>query len=74
MLLAQIGPLTSLMESTAAAVGAGMLLGGFLTGLVGLIRAWPRRQFDARVLWYGYAGGVGAAVVMLADITFRYLH
>lgn len=73
MPFAQVGPLTSLLESVATAVGAGMLLGGFLTGLVGLIRGWPRGQFDAQVLMYGYTGGVGGIAIMLIDNTFRYL-
>jgi hypothetical protein len=67
-----VGPLTTLLEGAAAAVGAGMLLGGFLTGLAGLILAWPRWRFDRRVLRYGYAGGAVGVAVMIADITFRY--
>lgn len=72
MPVAQIGPLTTAMESAAAAVAAGMLLGGFLTGLVGIARGWPRRRFDSRVVEFGYLGGAGGAAVMLADITFRH--
>lgn len=73
MAFAQIGPLTSLLESSAAAVGAGMLVGGFLTGLAGVVRGWPRRRLDAHVLLYGYGGGVVGVGVMFVDSTFRYL-
>jgi hypothetical protein len=72
MPLAEIGPLTELMESAAAAVGAGMLLGGFGAGAVGLIVGWPKPRFDGRVVRYGYGGGLVAVGMMLADITFRY--
>jgi hypothetical protein len=52
MPLALNGPLTTAMESAAAAVAAGMLLGGFLAGLVGLVRRWPRHRFvDASSFW-----------------------
>lgn len=37
MALAQIGPVTNAMEALATAVGAGMLLGGFLAGVVGAV-------------------------------------
>jgi hypothetical protein len=72
MVFAQIGPLTGLLESFAAAVGAGMLLGGFAAGLVALIRGWPRRLFDRSVLESSYAGGAVAIIVILADITFHH--
>jgi hypothetical protein len=60
------------MEGAAAAVGAGILLGGFATGLVGLVLAWPRREFDARVFRDGYVGGVLGVAAIIADIMFRY--
>ncbi|HEX8689038.1 MAG TPA: hypothetical protein VF729_02220 [Solirubrobacterales bacterium] len=72
MELARVGPLTTLIEGGAAAVGAGILLGGFATGLVGLVLAWPRRKFEWQVLKGGYAGGAAGALLMIADITFRY--
>jgi hypothetical protein len=72
MPIAQIGPFTSIMESAAAAVAAGMLLGGFLTGLVGLMRGFSRQRFDWLVMQSGYIGGAGSLFVILADITLRH--
>ena len=72
MAIARIGPLTDLIQSVAAGIGAGMLLGGFLTGLVGLIAAWPRRHFDQGVLEFSYAGGAAAAILMLVDSTLHH--
>jgi hypothetical protein len=72
MALAEIGPFTTLMQNVAAGVGAGMLLGAFATGVVGLASAWPRRHLERLVTRHGYAGGLGGILVMLADITLRY--
>jgi hypothetical protein len=72
MALAQFGALTALLEAVSAAVAAGMLLGGFVVGVAGLLLAWSRRDFEARVLRYGYLGGIAAVGTVLADITFRY--
>ncbi len=72
MVLAQVGPLTTLIESTATAVGAGIVLGGFCSGLAGLLLALPRAEIEARVLRDGYIGGALSVLAMLADITFRY--
>jgi hypothetical protein len=60
------------MESAAAAVGAGILLGSFAAGLAGLLMAWPRRIAEKRVFRFGYIGGTVGAVLMIADITLRY--
>ena len=72
MVIALTGPLTSLMETAAAAVGAGMLLGAFVTGIAGLVGGWPKPEFEAQVLRNGYAGGVAGSAIMFADITLRY--
>jgi hypothetical protein len=73
MSIAEIGPFTSLMESAAAAIAAGMLLGGFVAGLTALIRReLPRQRFDWIVLQGGYGGGAGAILATLADITFHH--
>jgi hypothetical protein len=69
---AQIGPLTPLLEGAAAAVGAGILLGGFATGVAGLMLAWPRRDFEGRVLRDGYIGGLLGVVVVIVDLVLRY--
>lgn len=73
MALAQIGPLTDLMQSVAAGVGAAMLLSGFAAGLLGLVRSWPKAQFDARVVEFSYLGGSGGIMVILVDITLRHV-
>jgi hypothetical protein len=70
--LGQVGPLTMVLEATATAVGAGVVLGSFGSGLVGLLLGDSRAAFEARVLRDGYIGGGAAVLVALADITLRY--
>jgi hypothetical protein len=73
VLLSQIGPLTSLMESVAAAVGAGALLGAFLIGAYGSFSGWSRGELEARAISDGYAGGVLATLFVVLDLVIRYL-
>jgi hypothetical protein len=72
MELASIGPLTDILENTAAAVAAGMLLGGFATGLMGLVQAWPRRAIDHGVMQFGYYGGAGGLAILAVDMMFHH--
>lgn len=72
MTFAQIGPLTSMLEAVATAVGAGILLGGFVTGFAGLIEGRPRRELENRILADGYRGGALGAGVVLVDLILRY--
>jgi len=71
MPLAQIGPLTSLAESAAAAVGAGMLLGSFAVGMRGLLRKSSMRGLEQIALRGGYFGGAAGVVLILVDIIIR---
>ena len=68
----QIGHLTGVAEGLAAAVGAGMLLGGFGVGAFGLLVKRPRRVPQARVLDWGYYGGIVGMVLAVTDLVTRY--
>lgn len=70
--LAQVGPLTSLFEGFAAAVGAGIVLGGFLVGLYRVLRGGSRRELERHVLIDGYSGGLAGVFVVLLDLYLRY--
>lgn len=72
MSLAQIGPLTALLEALAAAVGAGIVLGSFAAGTYRLVVRRPRSEIEARVLPDGYSGGVVGAFVVCLDLILRY--
>lgn len=73
MVFLQIGPLTSLLEATATAVAAGILLGSAGMGAVGIALGWPKRKLEGRALTDGYYGGIFGAVLALADAVARYI-
>jgi hypothetical protein len=70
--LAQIGPITFVVEAVATAVGAGIVLGSFGIGTVRLLRGWPRQVVEAHVLTDGYFGGGLGVFVVLVDPALRY--
>jgi len=72
MAFAQIGPLTTLFEGFATAVGAGIVLGGFAAGIYRLAVKQPREEIEARVLVDGYFGGIVGALVSCIDLILRY--
>lgn len=72
MAFAQIGPLTSVIEGTATAVGAAMLLGGFAMGLRGVLLGRPRVVIETWALDAAYVAGIGGVVAILVDIMLRY--
>jgi hypothetical protein len=69
---AQIGPVTSLIEGVATAVGATMILGGFVVGLYGVSRGRPRTMIEAAALDAAYIGGFVGVLAVVADIMIRY--
>lgn len=65
--MAATGPATELIEATATSIGAGMLLGGFVAGLVALVfGAEPARREEALLIWSSLAG-LGTAVIVLTE-------
>jgi len=72
MALAQIGPLTSLAEAAATAVGAGVVLGSVAVGSIGLLLGWSRGDIERRALPDGYVGGAVGALLLLVDLALRY--
>ena len=71
MELAQIGPLTTMLEAVAASVGAGIVLGSVSIGATRLARGWALQRIELRALTDGYLGGVGAIAAVI-DIALRY--
>jgi hypothetical protein len=72
MASAQIGPLTEVFEAVAAAVGAGVVLGGFSAGICRLTMGQPRAEIEAKVLADGYLGGLVGVFVVCLDLILRY--
>ena len=72
MVVAQIGPLTAMLEAFATAVGAGAVIGSVAVGIRGL---WGRRSIqdvELQALSGGYVGGAGGAVLALIDVVISY--
>jgi uncharacterized membrane protein YdcZ (DUF606 family) len=69
MALSQIGRLTNFAETLASAVGAGMLLGGFVAGAVGLLIRLPRQNLESCVLSWSYYGGILGVALVVLDLT-----
>jgi hypothetical protein len=70
--LAQIGPFTTAIQTMAAVVGAGILLGSFVMGSIGFLAGHSRQRVESHVLANGYYGGLFAAGFALVDLTLRY--
>ncbi len=70
--IAEIGPLTSALESLATAVGAGLLLGSFAIGSLRFLAGTPGRDLEAQVLTNGYWGGIASVWLVLGDLAVRY--
>jgi hypothetical protein len=72
MVSAQIGLLTGTAEALATAIGAGMLLGSFVLGSLGLLYGQARQDLERRVLTDGYYGGIFGTLLTVADLASRY--
>jgi hypothetical protein len=71
--LAHIGFTTTVLESAATSIGAGMLIGGFVFGAAGLVLKWPREELEKRALGDGYSGGLVAVALLIFDLVMRYV-
>jgi hypothetical protein len=66
-----VGPLTSVLVTCAACVSAGVLIGGFVAGLVDLVEAGSHPGSDTRVRSGGYLGGIAAVGLVMVDLVIR---
>lgn len=69
--MAPSGPYTGLLATLAACVGSGVLLGGFVAGLIDLARRSPGGDATRFVRLGGYLGGGGAVLLLLAETLVR---
>jgi hypothetical protein len=58
-LLSSAGPATSVIESLASSIGAGLVVGGFVGGLRGFLLTRSRSQSEEQALKGSYLGGAG---------------
>jgi hypothetical protein len=72
MAVAPIGPLTSVLEAVATAVGAGAVLGSVAAGMRGLVARWTIRKVERLALCGSYLGGAVGAASVVFDAVIRY--
>lgn len=69
--LAAAGPITAAVEAAAASVGAGMVLGGFVAGLMGSIFGWRGSVRDEAMVVTSSLVGLVVAVLLVVEATLR---
>ncbi len=62
------GPLSALFEASATAVGVGMVLGGFVAGLVGALGRRGRDEYEREVVNAGYMAAAFCLAARLVEI------
>lgn len=73
MALAQIGPLTSVLEQIAMALAAGAVVGSSTMGIAGLIARQSSVALERRAVGDGYLGAAIGALLALLDPVIVYL-
>jgi hypothetical protein len=72
MVLAQIGPLTTLLGVAATAIGAGVVIGSATAGLIRLTRRRSRGVINEAAAAGGAVGGGFGAMALVVDLLLRY--
>lgn len=67
-LLASVGPATSALESLASSIGAGLVVGGFVGGLVSLLFGGQRSVSEKEAVKGSYPGGGFGLLLLILDI------
>lgn len=70
-LFSSAGPATSLFESLASLIGAGLVVGGFAGGMRGLLSRRSRSVSEEGAVTGGYAGGAFGLVLLLIDTVVK---
>lgn len=63
--------MTAFGEAAATSVGAGMVLGGFLAGLLGLVSGWDTPARERVAIGMGALGGLLMALGLAAETLIR---
>jgi hypothetical protein len=68
---AQIGLATTLLELAATAIGAGIVVAGFIMASIATLTGRPRRWMDRDPLKDIFLGGTGGMCCLLIDLILR---
>jgi hypothetical protein len=70
--LASTGPFTGILEAVATSIGAGIVVGGFTLGMVGVAAGQPQKASEAMALTGGNVGGVVGLLLLSVDILTKH--
>ncbi|HMB52261.1 MAG TPA: hypothetical protein VKU40_03025 [Thermoanaerobaculia bacterium] len=73
MAIAQIGPVTGVLEDLAMAVAAGAVVGSSVIGAAGLFAGWSVKALERRALSDGYVGAAVGALAAAFDVVLHYM-
>jgi hypothetical protein len=73
ILSASVGPTTAAVESIAASVAAGLLLGAFAVGALGTLCRWSAADRDRAAVHASYLGGLVTLVAIARDLVIGYM-
>jgi hypothetical protein len=73
MVIAQIGPMTAVLEDAATAVAAGAVVASSAIGVTGLLAGWSREVLERRALSDGYLGAAIGALAAVFDVVLRHM-
>jgi hypothetical protein len=61
------GIFTPIIEGAATAIGAGVVVGGFVGASAGVLNGWSRRQVEADALRISYIGSAAVLALWFLD-------
>jgi hypothetical protein len=70
---AHLGLTTTVLESIASSIGAGMLTGGFLMATAGFARGRKPQDVEADALRDACLGGAVGVALLILDLATRYI-
>ena len=71
-LLASAGPVTSVYESVASSIGAGLVVGGFAGGAWGFLSTGSHLQSEKQAMVGGYLGAAAGLAFLAFDIVGKH--
>jgi VIT1/CCC1 family predicted Fe2+/Mn2+ transporter len=71
--IAQIGPLTTLLELAATSIGAGVVVFGLATSAVGMFLGRSRKELEGNALRHVFWGGIVGMLCLCIDLIVTHL-
>jgi hypothetical protein len=65
--MASQGSVSASIEAIATTIGAGMVIGGFLAGVLGIALGWKASKTNSKAMRAAHYGGVVALIAVTLD-------